>query len=173
MTPGKLNMKIDSTLFRIKPVLINKNPQKFSFRSNHQLENDVFISSNKGNIVSVLEETYKVSDDLDKLGMIIPDISRFSAHLKSEVDEFKQAVNNGNRENQIEEMGDILFMSLRLARSFGIKPEEALDYNNKKLKKRINLMEQITDKPVELYNYDDLLKIWNKAKNTLKSNTNE
>ncbi|AWB09833.1 MAG TPA: nucleoside triphosphate pyrophosphohydrolase [Thermodesulfobium narugense] len=63
--------------------------------------------------------------------------------IKEEIDEFKSTVNSNNRDKMIDEMGDILFSVVNLARFFNIYPEDALRLSTLKFIKRFVLMERI------------------------------
>ena len=52
-------------------------------------------------------------------------------YLYSEIDEFKQAVTEGNRKDMEEEIGDVIFGAILLADDYGINPVDALNKTNK------------------------------------------
>lgn len=89
----------------------------------------------------------------------------------SELDEFKEATQGGDREHIEEEMGDILFSIVNLARWNKIDAEQALLKANKKFIKRFKKMEELAEKPLENYSFEEFDALWKAAKSDLvKSN---
>lgn len=86
----------------------------------------------------------------------------------SEIDEFKEACEKGDREHIEEEMGDILFAIVNLARWNKLDAEQALLKANKKFIKRFQKMEEIaqkqTAKPLEEYSFEEFGDLWEQAK---------
>ena len=60
--------------------------------------------------------------------------------LEEELQELREAV---TPEHQLEEMGDVLYMTARLARTYKIDAEEALRKANRKFYRRFQAMEDI------------------------------
>jgi len=87
----------------------------------------------------------------------------------SEIEEFKQEVEKGDKPLMEEELGDILFSLVNVARWHGLDPEIALINANKKFKQRFQTMETLADKDLSEYNIDELEEFWQKAKQSLKN----
>ena len=68
-----------------------------------------------------------------------------------------------------EEFGDILFALVNLARWKKIDPEQALLIANNKFIKRFKKMEELAEKPLEEYSFEEYDNLWNKAKEKLKN----
>ena len=85
----------------------------------------------------------------------------------SEFDEFKQACNNNDRENMEEELGDILFAVVNLARWNKIDAEQALIKSNKKFEQRFRKMEELAVKPLTEYSFEEFDELWKLAKKSL------
>jgi len=81
--------------------------------------------------------------------------------LYSEIEEFKQAKSNAHKE---EELGDILFAAVNLARWNKIDAEQALLKANKKFEKRFRKMEELAVKPLTEYTFEEYDLLWKKAK---------
>ena len=81
--------------------------------------------------------------------------------LYSEITEFKQAQNQTDKE---EELGDILFAAVNLARWNKIDAEQALLKANKKFEKRFRKMEELASKPLNEYSFEEYDLLWKKAK---------
>lgn len=63
--------------------------------------------------------------------------------IKEEVVEFKSALEEGNKDKMIDEMGDIFFSVVNLSRFFDIIPEDALRQSTLKFINRFSTMEKI------------------------------
>ena len=108
--------------------------------------------------------------------------------LDEEIQELKSAVNdekineekiNDEKDKQkihdhiSEELGDVLFMTVNLARKLKIDPDAALSSVCEKFKKRFSLMEKFArdeNKSISDYSLEELDTFWNKAKEFLKNN---
>ena len=80
----------------------------------------------------------------------------------SEIQEFKNAKTKDEKE---EEMGDILFSLVNLARWNDIDPELALCKANKKFIKRFNKLEELSEKKLCELSFEEYNNLWTKAKN--------
>ena len=88
--------------------------------------------------------------------------------IKSEYREFNAAVKLNNKDSMEDEMGDIFFATVNLARWYGIDAEQALLRANKKFTKRFKKMEELAVKPLEEYSFEEFDALWNKAKIKLR-----
>ena len=111
---------------------------------------------------------YKISKKAVKVGFEWPNIESLYECVYSELDEFKEAVEEGNQEHIEEEMGDILFAIVNLARWHKINPEIALANANKKFMKRFRKMEELTTKNIEENSIEEFDKLWKEAKKTIQ-----
>lgn len=87
----------------------------------------------------------------------------------SEIEEFKEACQNNDKEHSEEEMGDILFAMVNLARWNKIDAEQALLKANKKFIKRFKKMEELAKKPLEEYSFEEFDALWQQAKSKMQS----
>ncbi|MGD9581848.1 MAG: nucleoside triphosphate pyrophosphohydrolase, partial [Vampirovibrionia bacterium] len=85
----------------------------------------------------------------------------------SEIDEFKEAKDNNNKDNMENELGDLLFCIVNLARWNKIDPEMALQKANKKFISRFQHMEKNAPKKLTEYPQLELEELWQKAKKSL------
>ena len=109
---------------------------------------------------SALMSAQKISKRAVKTGFEWPDENSLYDCIKSEFDEFKEAEIDHNKEHMEEELGDILFAVVNLARWNKIDAEQALLKSNKKFVKRFRKMEELAQKPLEEYSfieYDKLI----------------
>ena len=82
----------------------------------------------------------------------------------SEIDEFKEACKDCDENHIEEEMGDMLFSIVNLARWNKIDAEQALLKANKKFVRRFKKMEELAIKPLEEYSFQEFDELWKKAK---------
>ena len=87
--------------------------------------------------------------------------------LDEETKELKQAISENNAENISEEIGDLLFVIVNLARKLGIEPENALKKTNRKFRQRFGFIEKQLkeqNKKIEDSNLEEMDVLWNEAK---------
>lgn len=109
----------------------------------------------------------KISKRAVKVGFEWDKIETLLDCIKSEYDEFKEAVNNKNSLSMEDEMGDILFATVNLARWYKIDAEQALLKANIKFMKRFRKMEELATKPLEEYSFEEYDRLWKQAKKEL------
>lgn len=104
------------------------------------------------------------------------DAAPLFAKLDEEIGEFKEAAGRGDAQNMEEELGDVLFMAVNLARYFKIDPDAALSRVCAKFKARFQLMEQMAAEeeqnggaPLSGRSLEELDVLWNRAKERLKT----
>ena len=81
--------------------------------------------------------------------------------FKGEIEEFENAKTFEEKED---ELGDILFSLVNVARWEKIDPEVALSKANQKFIKRFNKLEELCDKPLEELSFNEYDSLWKKAK---------
>ena len=116
---------------------------------------------------SALMSAQKISKNAVKKGFEWPDEKTLWECFYSEIDEFKQALKNNDKENAEEEFGDILFAAVNLARWNKIDAEQALLKANRKFMERSRKMEELAVKPLEEYSFEEYDDLWKKAKKEL------
>ena len=122
---------------------------------------------------SALMSAQKISKKAVKCGFEWPDENSLYDCIKSEFKEFKEASKADDRANMEEEMGDVLFAVVNLARWNKIDAEQALIKANQKFMTRFRKMEEMAQKPLDEYNFKEYDSLWQAAKQALKEqNTN-
>jgi tetrapyrrole methylase family protein/MazG family protein len=109
----------------------------------------------------------KISKRAIKVGFEWDRVETLLDCIKSEYDEFKEAVESGNKTNMEDEMGDIFFATVNLARWYKIDAEQALLSANRKFMKRFRKMEELATKPLEEYSFEEYDDLWKQAKKAL------
>lgn len=116
---------------------------------------------------SALMSAQKISKKAVKVGFEWPDEKTLYQCVFSEIQEFQEACQTDDLEHIEEEMGDILFAIVNLARWNKLDAEQALLKANKKFIKRFKTMEELASKPLEEYNFEEFDNLWKRAKKTL------
>ena len=116
---------------------------------------------------SALMSAQKISKRAVKTGFEWPDENSLYNCVYSEFDEFKEAVKSGDKDHMEDEMGDILFAVVNLARWNKIDAEQALLRANKKFMTRFRKMEELAVKPLDEYSFEEFDTLWKQAKKSL------
>ena len=104
---------------------------------------------------SALMTAQKISKKAVKTGFEWPNEDSLYKCVFSEFDEFKEACQEQDKNHMEEELGDILFAVVNLARWNKIDAEQALLKSNKKFEKRFRKMEELATKPLEDYSFEE------------------
>lgn len=89
-----------------------------------------------------LERAFKLQKKASKYGFDWPEVSGVYEKVMSELEECRQAGNDGNTEDLYEELGDLLFSAINLCRFLSVDPALALHRTNKKFVKRFSYVEE-------------------------------
>jgi len=101
-----------------------------------------------------------------KRGFDWPDTDGPVEKLREEIEEVSQAVTAQEQDNIEEEMGDLLFSVVNLARKLKVKPEQALRGANRKFTRRFNFVEENSDTDLGALSLDEMEALWQTAKET-------
>ena len=136
-----------------------------------------------------LEESQRLSRKLDRYGRSLPplmgamkistkaakagfewdDLEDVWGKFHEEVDELREAIADSDPEHQESELGDVLFSLIQIARWQKLDPSAALTKTNHKFVKRLRLMEDLSDRPLEDYTLAELDDLWTQAKLKLRA----
>jgi MazG family protein len=114
-----------------------------------------------------LLEGLKLTKKAAKVGFDWENGDQIFAKLDEEVAELKDALRKGKSENAAEEIGDLLFVVMNLARHLDIEPETALKKTNRKFRQRFKFIEdelKREGKSLEAASLNEMDDLWNKAK---------
>lgn len=114
--------------------------------------------------MSALMTAQKISKRAVKTGFEWPNEKSLYDCIFSEFDEFKDAVKEGDKNHMEEELGDILFAVVNLARWNNIDAEQALITSNRKFEKRFRKMEELAVKPLNDYSFEEFDALWKESK---------
>jgi ATP diphosphatase len=113
-----------------------------------------------------LSEAAKLGSKAAKSGFDWPDVSGLMGKLREETAEIEAELPGASNNPQAitEELGDLLFTAVNLARHLKIDPELALRDTNAKFRRRFSSMETASPQPLEGLAPDELESLWNRAK---------
>ena len=106
----------------------------------------------------------KISKRAIKVGFEWDKVETLMECVNSEFDEFFDEFKKNDKDAMEDEMGDILFAVVNLARWHNIDAEQALLRANRKFIKRFKMMEKLATKPLEDYSFEEYDKLWKSAK---------
>ncbi|MGE3467409.1 MAG: nucleoside triphosphate pyrophosphohydrolase [Pyrinomonadaceae bacterium] len=87
--------------------------------------------------------------------------------LDEEIAELRRAIDRGDAANAAEEIGDLLFVIVNLARHLDVEPETALKKTNRKFRRRFKFIEEqlkLDGKTLEDSTLEEMDTLWNRAK---------
>lgn len=116
---------------------------------------------------SSLTTSFNYQKKAAKVGFTWPDAASAWDKFHEELQEFQQEVANGSKARQLDELGDLLFTLVNLARFFDLSPEEAMMQANRKFQSRFYYVEQQVKKGTgdfSDYSLEQLDAFWNQAK---------
>ena len=116
---------------------------------------------------SALMAAQKISKKVVKVGFEWDSIESLKECIASEYKEFEEAVETNDFSKMEDEIGDIFFATVNLARWHKIDAEQALLRANKKFTERFKKMEELATKPLEEYSYEEFNNLWKDAKKAL------
>ena len=185
----KKHFDFDDVAEEISKKMIRRHPQIFD----HSYDKDDLPHDSWERIKSTekFEEKNKSVHALDKIEENIPAILRAIKIQKKasslnfdwnnntqvmnkvdeELNELKEAMNNSNKHDVEEELGDLFFSLIGLSRYLQLDPEQTIRKANDKFILRFNTMENILDeKNIKWHNLkkNELILLWNNAKNIIK-----
>ncbi|MFC4701647.1 MazG nucleotide pyrophosphohydrolase domain-containing protein [Glaciecola siphonariae] len=120
-----------------------------------------------GNAKSQLSAAQQIQLDAKALGFDWPDVQPVFAKVLEELDEVKEAVAHQTKAQVIEELGDLLFAVVNLARHLDVPAEHALQLANQKFNQRFGAVKAIAEQRninMKLADIDTLERIWLEVK---------
>jgi MazG family protein len=114
-------------------------------------------------------EAYQMTTKVSRVGFDWPDPERAAAKLDEEVAELREATARRPADTKAvqEEVGDLLFAAVNVARLLGVDPESALKGANRKFRRRFRHIEEALREdgrtPADS-NLEEMDALWNEAK---------
>ncbi|WP_349764121.1 nucleoside triphosphate pyrophosphohydrolase [Fusobacterium sp. SYSU M8D902] len=175
---GKFN--IEDVAYEINEKLIRRHPHVFKKRDEGITTDEVLVNwdeikkteklheNRKSALDGVpkylpaLSKAQKIQKKASKVGFDWENIDQVIEKLYEEIDELKVEISKKDRKNIEEELGDVLFSVVNIARFLDIDATEALEKTIKKFDRRFRYVEEKCD--VKKAKLDELENFWNEAK---------
>lgn len=122
---------------------------------------------NIANALPALTIANKVQNKARKVGFDFENISDVIGKVKEELQEVEDVYKEQNEARIEEEIGDLIFSCVNLARTLNINPEEALRKSIRKFIERFSYIERKTldsNKSLKDLTLDEMDKLWNEVK---------
>ncbi len=87
--------------------------------------------------------------------------------IEEELQEVREAIRSGNKAAVLDEMGDMIFAQVNLARHLGVNPEDAVRSTNSKFERRFGYIEEqvrASGKEWQAFTLEELDAYWDEAK---------
>ena len=117
-----------------------------------------------------IARSWAIQSDASRRGFDWPDIQGVLGKVREELGEIEEAWGAGDRNAAQDELGDLLFATVNLARFLDVDPAEALGGANARFQKRFALLEaelQSTGKVMEECSLEELDEVWEWVKRSL------
>ncbi len=114
-----------------------------------------------------LIKAYRIQEKAANVGFDWEKPSQVWDKVKEEILEFEQAVGRLGKDEQENEMGDLIFSIVNASRLYGIHPDNALEHTNKKFITRFNYIEKCvldSGRSLKDMTLGELDRLWNEAK---------
>lgn len=114
-----------------------------------------------------LVEAHKLSSKAAGVGFDWENVEQISEKLKEECAELEQARHQSDPAAIEDELGDLLFVLVNMARFLNVDPEQALRKTNAKFRRRFGYLEseiQSTGKTLEAATLEEMEALWQQAK---------
>jgi len=136
---------------------------------NNQDRKSVFDGIPKALPVTLKAE--KMQNKAAKVGFDWENLEGAVEKMKEEIQEMLDAYKNNDRKNLKEEIGDVFFSLVNVARLAKIDPYDAFEGTVNKFENRFRYIERNTD--INISEISQMEKLWNEAKMLEKDDTNE
>lgn len=159
----------DKTLETADDVLNNWDELKKAERAASgkiEKEQDSILDDVSLNFPALLEGL-KISKKASKVGFDWENAEQIFDKLNEETGELKNAVAENDKANIAEEIGDLLFVIVNLARKLDVEPETALKKTNRKFRQRFSYIEselKNRNKTFENSDLKEMDELWDAAK---------
>jgi MazG family protein len=123
-----------------------------------------------------LLEGLKLTKKAAKVGFDWESAAQIVDKLNEELDELNSAISNDQQEKIEEEIGDLLFVLVNLARKLDVEPETALKRTNRKFRERFKYIEKelkARGRSPEESSIEEMDALWNEAKKSPREKREE
>lgn len=113
-----------------------------------------------------LMKAEKIQKKVAKVGFQWEDVNGVLDKVEEEIKEFREALMDNNKKEMQEELGDIFFSLVNLARYLDINSQEALNKTIKKFESRFRYVEENCD--IDSSSLEEMDSLWQEAKKNVK-----
>lgn len=118
-----------------------------------------------------LMRSCKIQKKAKEVGFDWDDVKEAFKKVKEEIEELEEICSGGDREHILEELGDVLFSVVNVARFLDIDPEEALNFTSDKFVRRFEYIENnaaLQNKELTSMTLEEMDRLWDEAKDREK-----
>lgn len=176
---------LDDVFKTVTTKLIKRHPHVFADTkvngTDDVLKNWEQIKMKEGNKESVIDgiprelpaliKAYRIQSKAGRVGFDWEHIGDVLDKVSEELVEFQESVQKNERDKIEDELGDLLFSIVNLARKLEINPEDALRRTIKKFDKRFRYIEktlQSQDKNIKEATLEEMDSLWEEAKDKIE-----
>ena len=148
---------------------VRKNWEQIKKEERRDKKLDQSILSGVPKSLPALVRAFQIQERAAKVGFDWPagDISLLLEKIDEELKELAEARKTGNPDEILEEVGDLLFATVNLARHLGVDAEFSLQETNKKFTRRFEFIEKTVEtgsRDWSEYSLEELENLWQRAK---------
>jgi tetrapyrrole methylase family protein/MazG family protein len=170
------NRECDKMLRRHPHVFLNKNTESIDKalekwenvkRNERGTSTHTESMKNVPDALPALIRSYKIQKKAAEVGFDWEDVSEAFSKVKEETYELLEIYQKSEAAGIKEEVGDLLFAVVNVARFLGVNPEEALNFTSSKFIDRFSFIEEsacIQGKRLEEMTLEEMDKLWEQAK---------
>jgi len=170
------NRECDKMIRRHPHVFLNKNSESIDKvlekwenvkRKERGTSSHTDSMLNVPNALPALIRSYKIQKKAAEVGFDWDDVSEAFSKVKEETTELLEIYRGNDVASIKEEVGDLLFAVVNVARFLGVNPEEALNFTSSKFIDRFGYIEKearLQGKRLEDMSLEEMDKLWEQAK---------
>jgi XTP/dITP diphosphohydrolase len=107
---------------------------------------------------------WRIQEKAAQVGFDWENYSQVRGKLTEEIIEFDEAIQSNDKEHIEEELGDLFFTLINMARFLKIDPEKAVQKANQKFIKRFQYIENNAKKPINELTINEMELLWQQGK---------
>ena len=141
--------------------------EKIKVSEQREKDKDSSLMDNIGKNQPALNRSFKIGKKARAVGFDWPDIDGVYKKIHEEIDELKAAIESTDEKEIKNELGDLFFTLVSLARHLEVNPENALRGANRKFIDRFKIMEHLAkarNRTLDEMTLEELESLWNEAK---------
>ena len=152
---------------------LTKQWEKLKRQENHHSDTERTLLDSVGSHMPAMTRAIKLQKKASGVGFDWPDIKPVFDKLREEVDELEAELTLGNDKRALEELGDVMFSCVNLARHLDADPDWVLRETNQRFKDRFDYIEKslaLKEISWDQASSAQLESLWQEAKQFLEAN---